>query len=176
MRKKNFDFRKTYCIREGRVSSLSVENILSHSTEKFRWGTLRCIRKLRVSKNFMNQRGGGEHVLRQKLLSHSTENFRRVTLRCFRKIRVSQNFMHKKWISLNSVENFCSHSAEKFRGYPFNDSGNLGYRKLLCKIGVSRFSIEIFLSHSTKNFVGEHFGVSENFVYRKILCIRSGYH
>ena len=83
---------------------------------KFRWGTLRCIRKFRVSKNFMHQRGGRGIIFSVKIfLSHSTEKFRWGTLRCFRKFRVSQNFMHKKRISLNSVENFLSHSAEKLR-------------------------------------------------------------
>ena len=41
-----------------------------------------------------------------------------------------------------------SHSAVKFRGYPFNVSENLGYRKILCIIGVSRFSVKNFWSHS----------------------------
>ena len=40
------------------VSRLFVQNFLSHGTEKFRWGTLRCIRKFRVSKNYMHQRRG----------------------------------------------------------------------------------------------------------------------
>ena len=38
------------------VSRLSVENFLSQSAEKFRWGTLRYIRKVRLSKNFMHRR------------------------------------------------------------------------------------------------------------------------
>ena len=38
------------------ISRLSVENFLSQSAEKFRWGTLRYIRKVRLSKNFMPKR------------------------------------------------------------------------------------------------------------------------
>ena len=38
------------------TSRLSVENFLSQSAEKFRWGTLRYIRKVRLSKNFMPKR------------------------------------------------------------------------------------------------------------------------
>ena len=97
------------------VSRLFVQNFLSQSTEKFRWGTLRCIGKFQVSKNFIHQRKGGITFLRRKLLSHSTEKFRWGTVRCFRKFRVSQNFMHKKGISLNSVDKFLSHSADKIR-------------------------------------------------------------
>ena len=41
----------------------------------------------------------------------------------------------KKGVSRFSVENFWSHSAEKYRGHPFNVSENLGYRKILCIIG-----------------------------------------
>ena len=37
-------------------SRLSVENFLSQSAEKIRWGTLRYIRKVRLSKNFMTKR------------------------------------------------------------------------------------------------------------------------
>ena len=40
------------------VSRLFAQFFLSHSTKKFCWGTLRCIRNFRVSKNFMHQRGG----------------------------------------------------------------------------------------------------------------------
>ena len=38
------------------TSPLLVESFLSQSAEKFRWGTLRYIRKVRLSKNFMPKR------------------------------------------------------------------------------------------------------------------------
>ena len=38
------------------ISRLSVENFQSQSAKKFRWGTLRYIRKVRLSKNFMPKR------------------------------------------------------------------------------------------------------------------------
>ena len=38
------------------ISRLSVENFLSQSAEKFRWRTLRYIRKVRLSKNFSPKR------------------------------------------------------------------------------------------------------------------------
>ena len=38
------------------ISRISVENFLSQSAEKIRWGTLRYIRKVRLSKNFMPKR------------------------------------------------------------------------------------------------------------------------
>ena len=42
--------------RGGGVSRFSVENFLSHSTEKFRWGTLLCSRKFCVSQKFMHKK------------------------------------------------------------------------------------------------------------------------
>ena len=67
-----------------------------------------------------------------------------------------------------------SHSAEKFCGHLFNVSENLGYRKILYIIGVSRSSVENFLSHSAEKVRGHPFNVSENLGYRKILCIIGG--
>ena len=42
-----------------RISRFSIENLLSHSTEKLRRGTLLCSTKFLVSKKFMDKRGGG---------------------------------------------------------------------------------------------------------------------
>ena len=56
--------------REG-VSLFSVENFLSHSIEKSRWVTLRCIGKFRVSKNFMHQRGRRYHISPSKTFCHT---------------------------------------------------------------------------------------------------------
>ena len=46
---------------------------------------------------------------------------------------------------------FWSHSAEKFRGHPFNVSENLGYRKILCIIGgITIFRLKFFVSQCRK--------------------------
>ena len=54
------------------------------------------------------------------------------------------------YLSRFSVENFLSHSVEKFRGHPFNVSENLGYRKILCIIGGITSFRQKFLSHSAE--------------------------
>ena len=41
------------------ISRFSIENFLSHSTEKLPSGTLLCFTKFLVSKKFMDKRGGG---------------------------------------------------------------------------------------------------------------------
>ena len=51
----NVRYRKKLMLKNG-ISRLSVENFLSQSAEKFRWGTLCYIRKVRLSKNFMPKR------------------------------------------------------------------------------------------------------------------------
>ena len=80
----------------------------------------------------------------------------------------------KRGVSRFSVENFWSHSAEKFRGHPFNVSENLGYREILCILGGITFFRRKILSHSAEKFRGHPFNVSENLGYRKILCIIGG--
>ena len=117
----NFGYRKILCIREGGGITFSVKNFLSHSTKKFRLGTLRC----------------------------------------FRKFRVSQNFMHKKRISLNSVENFLSHSAENFVRESYCFWENFWFRKVLwMKRGYHAFPSKVFGLTVPKNFVKEPFSVS----------------
>ena len=73
-----------------------------------------------------------------------------------------------------SVDSFLSHSAEKFRGHPFNVSEKLGYRKILRIRGVSEVSVEKNLSYSAEKIRGHPFNVSENLEFRKILCIIGG--
>ena len=56
----NFGYRKNFMPKRG-ISRFSIENLLSHSTEKLRRGTLLCFTKILVSKKFMDKRGGGEY-------------------------------------------------------------------------------------------------------------------
>ena len=72
-----------YSMQKRGVSRLFVQNFLSHSTEKFRWGTLRWIRKFRVAKNFKHKKGISLNSV-EKSLSHSADKIRRRTL-LFRK-------------------------------------------------------------------------------------------
>ena len=174
---KNFGYRKNLCIRGGwGVSRFSVENFLSHGSEKFRWGTLRCIRKIRVSKNYVHQREG-YHVLRQKPFVTQYQKNRWGTLRCFRKFRVSQNFMHKKGISLSSVEKILSHSANKVHRRTLLFRKNSGIGNFQAKEAEASRFCRNFLSHrtETKSFVKEPFCFPENFWYRKKIMDKRGY-
>ena len=79
----------------GEASRLSVEKLLSHSTEKLRRGNL-CFRKFLVSKNVKdNREGGASRLSNENLLSHNIEKLRRGNL-CFRKVLVSKNVKDKR--------------------------------------------------------------------------------
>ena len=54
----SFGYRKIFMPKKGR-SRFSTENLLSHSTEKLRMGTLRCFTKFLISKKIMDKGGEG---------------------------------------------------------------------------------------------------------------------
>ena len=152
------------------------------STEKFRWGTLRCFRKFRVSKTFMHKKGISLFSV-ESFLSHSAEKILRESLLCFKK------FWYWKLPcigggSITDLESitvfskiFCLTGPKNFVGEPFCVSENFWYgKKLWIRRRVGRechnFPSKICCLTVPKNFVGEHFCVSENSWYRKILWIR----
>ena len=85
--------------------------------------------------------------------------------------------MHKKGISLNSVEKFLSHSADKIRRRTLLCFERILVSKIFMRRrGASRFC-RIFLSHrtETKRFVKEPFCFPENFWYRKNFMDKRGH-
>ena len=96
---RKFPVAKKFMDKRG-ISRFSIENLLFHSTEKLRRGTLLYFTKFLVSKKIMDKRGGErerEGVSRfsvKNFLSHSAEDFRRGTL------FVSDSFWYRKilWI------------------------------------------------------------------------------
>ena len=67
--KENFGYRKVF-LHEKEISRFSVEVFLSHSTEKFRGGTiLQYFRKLRVSKIFIHRRGGHHGIVEKSFVT-----------------------------------------------------------------------------------------------------------
>ena len=115
----NFWYRKMLRIRERereRASRFSVENLLSHNTEKLRRGNL-CFRKVLVSKNVKDKRERGHHDFPSKLCCLTVpKNFAGGNL-CFRKFLVSKNVKDKRerGASRLSIENLLSHNTEKLR-------------------------------------------------------------
>ena len=123
----------------GGILQSSIENLLSHSSEKIRRGTLLCFRKFRVSKNIRDKRGEEYQDFPSIFLSHSSEKFRRGTLLSFRKFRVSKNIRDVRGggVSRFSVKNFfvSQYRNISFLEEPFYVSESFGYRKILCLRG-----------------------------------------
>ena len=121
--------------REG-VSHFTVENFLSNSIEKFRWGILRCIGKYRVSKNLMHRERGGITYLCRKL-----------SVTQYQKISLGNTSVYQK---ISDIETFYASERERERGggdYHVSPSKN-------CCLTVPI------------KFVGEHFCVAKDFWYR----------
>ena len=125
-----------------------LKNLLSHSTEKFRRGTLLCFTKFRYRK-ILRIRGGLLQFSAEFFSSHSAKSFRRGILQCF------INFGYRKVLCIGGgikvLSNFfCLRGPKNFVGEPFCVSQNFGYRKMLgVREGqVSRISVKFLLSHS----------------------------
>ena len=79
------------------LSRVSVENLLSQSTEKNPRGTILSFKKPLVSKEFTDKGWCRQQVLRFSVtifLSHNADKSLGGTLLCFRKLRASKKFMH----------------------------------------------------------------------------------
>ena len=165
---------KFYASERG-LSRFSVENFLSHSTKKIRWGTLRCIRKFRASQNFMHQRGGITFLPRKLFVTQYQKNSLGNTS-VFQKISgIEKFYASERGLSRFAVENFLSHSTEKFRW------GTLGcIRKFrasqnyMLKKGISLNTIEKFLSHSADKIRRRTLLWFERILVSKIFMHRRG--
>ena len=173
-----------------KVSRLFVQNFLSHSTEKFRWGTVRCFRKFRLSQNFMHKKGISLNSV-EKSLSHSADKIRRRTLLCFERIQVSKIFKQKR----GEASQFCrkfflSHRTEKTSPGNHSVFQNIPGREKLLWIrggggGIPMFRRKVFVSlHQNislentvvfqKNFLIENFHAKEggHHAFVEIFCLR----
>ena len=168
-----------YFMKKG-VLRLFVQNFLSHSTKKFRWGTLWCIKKFRVSKNFRHQIGGRDITfLRGIFFVTQYQKISLANTSVFQKNSCIAKFHAEEEISLNFVEKFLSHSADKIRRGTL-----LRFERILVSIlfkqkrgQASRFCRNFF-SHMTKKLCQGTILCFRNFlVGKKYSWIRgSGYH
>ena len=149
---------------------------MSHSTEKFRWDH---IRKFRVAKSFMHQRGGeGYQDFPSKIFCLTVP-----------KISVGESFtvaiisgIEKVWIRGGGSitffrRSFCLTVPKYFIGEHFGVSENFFYRNFSCigGGGASRFCRN-FLSHrtETKSFVKGPFCFPEIFWHGKKFMDKRG--
>ena len=144
------DFLYSMQKRGGGLSRLLGQNLLSHSTEKFRWGTLQCIGKFRVAKNFMHKKGISLNSV-EVSLSHSADKIRRRTPLCFERILVSKSFKQRR----GEASRFFRKKIFLTGPKKLRQGTILCFRKFLVGKnilwirgggGVSRFSVEVFVS------------------------------
>ena len=148
---KNFGYRKILCIREGGITFLR-RKLLSHSTKKIRWGTLRCFIKSRVLQNFMHKKGISLNSV-EKFLSHSADKIRRKILLCFERILVSKIFKQRRGKLLGFDEIFfISQDRKNFAREPFCVSENFWQgKKIMDKRGhITIFSRNFYVSQCRK--------------------------
>ena len=148
--------------------------------KKFRWGTVRCFRKIRVSQNFMHKNGISLNSV-EKFLFHRADKIRRRTLLCFERILVSKIFKQRR----GEASRFCRKLFLPHRTEQTAPGDHYVFQKIsgrekifMDKMGggITIFRRKSFCLTVPKYFIGEYFGVSENFFYRKFSCIGGGYH
>ena len=158
------------------MSQISIEKLLSHSTEDFREGILRFWKNCGFEKLYGWE--GGITFFRRKFLVSHCRRISWASLHCFKKIGVSKNFMHNRVYHAFLSKVFGVTVPKNLVGIPSMFQkiwGNVKFYSSETE-GVSSFSLETFWHTVPKTVFAEHFGVSEKIVYRKILCIKKGYH
>ena len=121
------------------------------------WASLQCLRKFGVSKKLMHNRGC--HNFPSKIFC----------------LTVPKNFVGIPTV-FEKTFGFKNHSAEKFRGHPFNASENLGYRKILCILGGITFFRRKFLVSQCQKISWASLQCFRKFEVPKKFMHTRGYH
>ena len=156
------------------ISQISIEKMLSHSTEDFREGIL-CFWRNSGFEKFYGWKGGIT-FFRRKILVPQCRLISWASLHCFKKIGVWKNFMNQRGrgVSRFSVENFSHTVPRSFVGEHFGVSENFCVsQEFMHRMGISLNSVEKVLSHSadkdrsrTLLFL-ERFLISKSFKQRR---------
>ena len=150
-------------------------NLLNHNSKNFCWRTLRCLRKVGVSKIFTHKKRispfSAEFSFVAECGKNSSGDF------CVSETICCRNCFWLTWVS-RFCWIFLSHSNKKFRKW-----GPLCFRNVLVSktfriIGVSRLCRNL-LSDSSKKFLWGSFrclrkvGLSKNFLHKKGMSLFS---
>ena len=88
------------------VSRLLVQTCLSHRTKKFCWGTIQCIKKIRVSKSFF-QSEGDITIFCPKSFVSERRNISWLSHSMFQKTRVSKRFLIRSVYHFSPLKIHC---------------------------------------------------------------------
>ena len=101
-------------IRGGGASGFTVENFLSHSAENFRRAIPQCCNNFGYRKS-LDKKGGGHQDIPSKIFCLTVpKNFVGQSFTVAIKSGIEKIWIRVGLVSRFSVENFLSHSAEKF--------------------------------------------------------------
>ena len=163
------------------ISRLSVQNFLSQSAEKFRWGTFRYIRKVRLSKNFMPKKVILLFSVIWIYVPITAYKFGWGTPLWSRIFGTSKNFMLSRGVLRFSVDFFGLTVLKIFVGNAFNLPEIFGYRNFLCMktenhVPQSKFFVSQYAKISWEPLLSFRiFGISETFmritVFLRIFCL-----
>ena len=134
------------------VSQFSVEKFLSHSSEKFRSGILLFLRKILVSKSFMDEKGRIT-FLRLKFLVSQCRKISWASLQGFRKIGILKNSMHTRGYHVFPSKRFGLTVPKNFVGIPSIFQKTWGIEKFYALMGYHIFPSKIFCLTEPKTFV-----------------------
>ena len=121
---------KKLSIKNG-ISRLSVEIFLLRVPKDFRCGKLRCIRKVRLSKNFMPKRVISVFSAFSRFTAFKVFKVRWGTPLCFRIFGTSKTFCSARGLRDFPLVFFGLPVLEIFVGNPFNRTENFEYRNFV---------------------------------------------
>ena len=151
------------------ISRFSIENLWSHSTEKLRRGTLLCSRKILVSTNVRDKRGGEYHNFPSKFFCLTVpKNFVGELISGIENFYASEGYVTifdflSKFFCLTVPKNFVGELISGIENFYASE----GYATIF------DFLSKIFCFTVPKNFVGESFTVALNSGIEKV-WIRGG--
>ena len=155
-------------MRKNRISLLSVESFLAQSAEAFLCRTLRYIRKVRLSKNFMPKRVISLFPV-EFFFTYTAHKVRWGNPLCFRIFRTSKTSMLSRGHRNFPLVFFGLPVLKHFVGNTFNFTENFGYRNFLCMRTENHvLRSKFFASPYAKRFWERllrfnMFGISETF-------------
>ena len=119
------------------ISLLCVEIFFVSECWNFCGGTIPCVRKIRVSKNFSAQEGDITSFCWIILETQSAEEIRGGTIHCVRKIRLSKKFIFciKRRYHCSPLKRLCLIVSTNFAGEPFFVSKKIRHRWFSCEGG-----------------------------------------
>ena len=151
------------------ISQMSIENMLSHSTEKFHEGILLFLKKFWFGKVLWMKRG--ITFSRRTFLVSECRKKSWPSIQCFRKFGVSKKFKHNRGYHVFPSKNFGVTVQKNFVGTPSLIHKNWDMENFMHQRGRG------YHVSPSKTFVTQYqkFSLGNSSVFQKISCIARVY-